>query len=95
MTLKENYEKAVNEYITAFVRKHDTVFRGWQGWEQMEAANFHNGYSFNFNDIRLDIDTDQPKGLIFQWHDESTHFTDLIRLPYSSYVAGARFNELN
>lgn len=93
--MKEKYEKIVLEYVTMFVRKHDTIFKSWQGWEEMKVADFYGGYSFTFDDIRLDIDTNQPKGFIFQWHDESTHYTDLVRLPFSSYVAGARFNVLN
>jgi len=94
--MKEKFEAIVMQYVIKFAQKHDTVFIDWVGWEGFgKIAQFYGGYYFNFDDIRLDIDTKQPKGFIFQWHDESTHYTDLVRLPFPSYVAGARFNVLN
>jgi hypothetical protein len=94
--MKKKYEEIVNEYIIAFVRKHDTVFLGWIGWNRFgEVAEFYGDYYISFDDIRRDIDTNQPKRFIFQWQDDSAHYGDLLRINYSSYIAGARFNVLN
>lgn len=94
MNLKENFENAVNEYITAFTRKHDTVFIGWTGYNAFgETAGFYGDYFFNLDDIRKCIDSNAPKGLIFQWHDDYMKYDLLPRINFGSYLIGARWEK--
>ncbi len=90
--MKMNFEKAVNEYITAFTRKHDTVFLGWTGYDAFgETAAFYGDYFFNLDDIRKCIDSAAPKRLIFQWHDDYLKYVLFPRIYFGSYLIGARW----
>ncbi len=92
--MKEQLEQAINSYILEFVMKQDTVFLGWVGDEIGETAEFYGSVYLNFMDIKRDMDNQAPKGLIFQWWDESVAFDLLPRINYKSYLMGLRFNML-
>jgi len=47
----------------------------------------------NFDDIRLDIDTNQPKGNIFKWWWENEYLEGKI-INYQSYIKGLRVKDL-
>ena len=92
--MREKLEQAINEYILNFVLKQDTVFLGWVGEEIGETAEFYGDVYIDFMDVKRDIDRNAPKGLIFQWYDESKEFDLLPRINYRSYLMGLRFNML-
>mgnify|MGYP003546148136 FL=1 len=48
MTLKKQYEQAVNRYIEKFVKKHGYQFTYWVSDEVGETACFIEQYYFNF-----------------------------------------------
>jgi len=66
---KANFEKAVHSYVKAFTKKHEIEFEYWIGDVAGTVGEFGD-YYFNFEDVRHDIDTDQPKDNIFLWYDE-------------------------
>ena len=69
MTIKEQYENAVNNYIVKFYEKQDMEFNGWVADEIGEIAEVNDFY-FNFSDIKKDIDLKAKKGLIIDWYNE-------------------------
>ena len=68
--LQEEYNAVVNKYLLLFKRKQEIDFEGWVGDFVGEIATFGDMF-FNFDDIRLDIDTDQPKDQIIDWYWET------------------------
>jgi len=91
--MKEQLEQAIEAYITAFVRKQDTVFLGWVGDEIGETAEFYGDVYINFMDVKRDMDNQAPKGLIFDWWEDSMKFDLLPRINYKSYLMGLRYDE--
>jgi hypothetical protein len=65
--LQKNYRKAVTAYIKAFAAKQGLEFYGWVGDHFGEVAVFADAY-IDFCDIVLDLDTEQPAGLILEWY---------------------------
>jgi hypothetical protein len=68
--MKEQYEKAVQRYINAFCDKQNLEFGFWAAEEVGEVC-FINDFSFDFSDIRRDIDNKVPIGKIIEWYDYS------------------------
>ena len=84
--LKSNYEKAVNDYVKVFEEKQDRMIDYWIAdriGEICEVADC----SFNFTDIKTDIDENAEVGLIFEWYwsDECIN-----NMNYYSYLKGLR-----
>ena len=73
MTIKKQYEIAVNAYIERFVKKHGYEFTYWVSDEVGGTACFIEQYYFNFTDIKYDIDNKVEKGLIFRHQDDSVN----------------------
>ena len=90
MTLQERYEKVCQAYITRFERKQGLKLEFWVGDEIGGIAFFGDIYFFTFDDIRYDMDTEQPIGQIAQWLEESTFRTEHIN--YKSYCMVARYS---
>lgn len=95
--LKNLYKIACNEYCKVFVKKQKLSmdYFDWIGGEVGSIASFNDQYFFNMGDIKFDVDTKQPKGLILQWQDDSTeyHFKDggTQTINYKSYTIGLRY----
>jgi hypothetical protein len=66
--LQKDYHDAVMAYIKAFEAKQELEFYGWVGGNLGEVAVFSDMY-IDFCDIVLDIDSQQPKGLIAEWYE--------------------------
>ena len=93
MTLEEKYKKVCSEYIDAFCKKQDVDFDGWIGDDVGGIAEFLGQYYFNFQDIVWDVNSKQPKWLIFSWQDEClAEKTKCIN--YFSYTKGLRISDL-
>jgi hypothetical protein len=69
--LKEKYEIIVNEYVQKFCNKQDLEFEFWVAGIIGDIAFFGDAYYFDFKDIVRDINTNQPKGLIIKWLQET------------------------
>lgn len=94
-TLKNNFECAVHAYMMEFCKKHGFFYdkSEWVGDNiggVIEVAD----YFFNFDDIRLDIDTEQKVGNIEAWHDYCVEVGciggDTISVNYNSWCMGYR-----
>jgi hypothetical protein len=93
MTLKEHFEKAVAAYIVAFELKHETSLEFWVA-DNIGGYAIFGDHGFCFDDIRHDIDTDQPAGQIFEY--SAAHMDALMELSnetinYKSWCMGARY----
>lgn len=86
-TLKERFESICAEYIKLFCEKQEMEFYGWVGDTVGEVA-YIKDYYLNFDDIRLDVDTNQPKGKILSWYDQEVeaHFLGKDRINYLTYI---------
>lgn len=97
-TLKERYENLCNEYLKRFCEKQEMDFDdGWVGGTVGGIANIGD-YYLSFDDIRLDIDTNQPKGVILSYYDhilEGHHKEPPEYINYQSYINGIRIKQPN
>ena len=95
-TLKERFEAICAEYIKLFCKKQEMDFDGgWAGGTVGGIVNISD-YYFNFDDIRLDIDTNQPKGAILNHYDDNleAHYNEPPEyINYQSYIKGLRVSK--
>jgi len=105
ISLKDRYEAVCLEYIKLFCEKQELDFDGWVGDEiggvssfVSVVSSFIGEYYFHLSDIILDIDTNQPNGLILNWQNEGVDFNKLTKdtkhINYKSYTMGLRFNQI-
>ena len=100
ISIKDRYEAVCLEYIKLFCEKQEVDFDGWVGDEIGGVASFVfvGEYYFHLSDIILDIDTNQPKGLILNWQNEGVDFNKLTKdtkhINYKSYTMGLRLNQI-
>jgi hypothetical protein len=91
--LKNQYENIVNQYITIFCEKQEiekeTTY--WVGGCIGEVIDL-NGAFISFDDIRRDIDTDQPKDKIFNWYWDNDYINNK-NINYHSYIKGLRVKD--
>lgn len=86
-SLKQRFEDICTEYIKAFCKKQEMEFNGWVGDSVGEVAYIED-YYLNFDDIRLDVDANQPKGKMLDWYNQEmeARFTDSQGMNYRTYV---------
>lgn len=90
--MKKRYEQAVQEYILAFCLKHEIDFDYWVAGNIGGVAGFAGGEVYlNFDDIRFDIDTNQPAELIIchYWDSIENHPKEIN---FRSYAKGLRYD---
>ena len=92
--MKKRFEELVQEYILAFCIKHDIDFDYWVGNNIGGVAAFAGGEVYlNFDDIRFDIDTNQPAELIIcHYWDSMEHHPKEIN--FRSYAKGLRYDQV-
>lgn len=83
--VKDTYEQSVKEYVDLFSEKHDMEFTGWAG-DMIGTICFLNDYFFDFYDMRLDIDSGEPKESIIEWYIATTE--EGLKCNYKSWVMG-------
>jgi hypothetical protein len=93
-TLKQQFENLVDQYLTLFCEKQEVNKdnNSWCAGDIGEVIEINDAY-LNFDDIRLDIDTNQPKGNIFKWYWENEYLEGKI-INYYSYTKGLRVKDL-
>ena len=91
--LKDRYEAVIMEYISLFCKKQGIDFEFWIGGVVGETADFGCLF-FNFTDIKIDIDTEQQKGLIIDWFINRVN-CNKNNINYKSYTMGLRYRDLN
>jgi hypothetical protein len=92
--LKKEFESIVDQYITIFCEKQD-IDKQYNYWIDGCIAEviYLNGAFISFDDVRRDIDTNQPKGSIFDWYSENDYTNGKI-INYHSYIKGLRVKDL-
>ncbi len=75
--LKEQYEKYCNEYVKKFCNKQGFDFKDFYWISDTVGGTLCIGdYYFNFLDIVWDINSRQPKDLIFKWYYSIMEYED-------------------
>jgi hypothetical protein len=96
--LRAQYEDVCNEYVRRFCEKQDIEFDGWISNEVGGIASFISQYFFNIDDITLDMNTNQPIGLILDWQSDAVDYNMSNETPkhinYKSYTMGLRYRDL-
>jgi hypothetical protein len=87
--LKIKYEEICIAYVEKFCKKQEMDFYGWVG-DTVGGIAFCNDFFFDFQDIVLDINSFQKKGLIVDWY--YGEMTEGIN--YYSYTKGLRISDL-
>lgn len=93
-TLKAKYERIVDAYIKEFEKKQDMELEHWVGDEVGGICSFGDVLFFSFDDIRLDIDTNQPKGQIIDWLYDTMERNG-GRINYKSWSMGLRYSDID
>ena len=93
-TLKQQFENVVEQYIDAFCEKQGVHKNNndWCAGYVGGVIEINDAY-LNFDEIRLDIDTNQPKGNIFSWYWENDELNNKA-INYYSYTKGLRVKDL-
>ena len=68
--LQSSFNKVAQAYVLLFEKKQDLVFSEWVGGHVGELACFNEWYYLKLDDIRYDIDTEQPTERITDWFDK-------------------------
>lgn len=91
--LKDEYVKICNLYVREFCDKQELEFPYWVNDDVGGVIVCSDSYFFNFGDIAYDVNSNQPKGLILKWHDESIE-NHPKAMNYYSYTLGLTFKNL-
>lgn len=75
MTLQEQFNKIADKYIKAFCKKQDLELDFWVA-DIIGDTAFFADLCFSYDNIRLDVDNDIPKGEIIRWYYDTltAHF---------------------
>lgn len=92
MGLISNYENAVNAIIEEFKKKQELTSNDgyWIGNQIGEVYDFGDAYTFDFNDVLLDIKENAVKGEIFKWRNYMLRIWQL-----NNMAGGVLLNEIN
>lgn len=94
--IKERFENAVHEYCHAFCQKHEFDYDpdAWVGEDVGGVLEINEGLMYvDFDDIRLDINKDAPKGAFEVYYEYSVEceFVDGAKqMNYRSWLNGYR-----
>ena len=97
VNLRNQLNRILNKYISAFSEKHGIEFDYAIGDDLMNILCFHD-YFVNITDVIHDIDNDSPKGVFFEWYNAtlsnvvSADFDKSIN--YNSWCMGLRYTDL-
>lgn len=86
--LKKQYEEVCRKIVFEFENKQDVKFSHWHRGS-MIIAMFLDNKSMPLQEIIYDLETEQPKGLVFKWYDEYT--TALFYNNYYPYVTFKKY----
>lgn len=94
--LRQQYDDVYRKYLIFFATKQVADLEPDE--DPLSYLDYTAGAEFvfmgdaclSFSDIRHDVDTQQPEGLIFEWYWKSIDHPH-TRINYKSYCMGARF----
>jgi len=91
----DKIDESIQDYIDLFCAKHDIEFDYWVA-DLTGTVGVFGDYYFGFEDIRLDLEKEQPEGEIFKWYEENLNLSmkDIdYNINYYSWIKGARPEE--
>jgi hypothetical protein len=91
--VKEEYQKACNEYVALFEKKHGYQFTGWVADHVGGIAEFIEQYFFSMGDITYDIDNKLKKNVIFKWQDYAVE-KGMDNKPYVNLQNYSKYGEI-
>jgi hypothetical protein len=91
--IQKQLENDVQILILKFEEKQGIEFGGFVGDDIFGIADFGSTYFFNMADIYYDIITEQPKGQIINWLEDSLENRE-YNINYRSYCMGLRIEQL-
>lgn len=82
---------SIGEYVKLFEKKHGLSFDFWAA-DMVGTVACFSDYYIDFEDIRLDLEKDAPKGLFLEWYDITldAHLSKERIINYYSYLKGFR-----
>lgn len=88
--ITDRLNKTIKEYVDLFCKKHDIDFDFWVA-DLSGTIGVFGDYFFSFEDIRLDLETNQPKDSIFKWYDLNLEMgmKNKHTINYYSWINGA------
>lgn len=90
--VKERLENCIDLYVALFCAKQECYDDGWIGNYKGGINCFADAF-LTFEDIRLDLEKDAPKGEIFKWYWENIE-SEKANINYNSYLMGLRIEIL-
>lgn len=92
MELISNYENAVNAIVEEFKKKQELSSNDgyWIANQIGEVYDFGDTYTFDFNDVLLDIKENADKGEIFKWRNYMLRIWQL-----NNMAGGVLLSEIN
>lgn len=76
--LQSSFNKVAQAYVLLFEKKQGLKFDFWVAGHIGELACFNDWYYLKLDDIRYDIDTEQPKERITYWFDKCVEDKKMI-----------------
>ena len=92
-SIKKEYEKVVKKYIYYFSKQQNLNFDGWVG-DEIGGIAWFGDIAFNFSDIMMHLNTNQPKENIIQWHFDNIENHQKTLINYKSYIMGLRIKDM-
>lgn len=93
MQLKQKYESACNEYLEIFCKKQGMDNEGWVA-DEIGGIAVCSDFYFNFHNIILDINSNQPKGKIIDWYHENL-YPNKKTINYYHYTKGLMISDIS
>lgn len=90
--VKERLENCIDLYVSLLCAKQEVFAEGWLRDYKGGINSFADAY-LSFEDIRLDLEKDAPKGEIFKWYWQNVE-SDKRIVNYKSYLIGLRVENL-
>jgi len=96
MTLQEQYESIIDNYVEVFEKKHCLTLEYWVRDDKTGVACFGDIYYFNLSDIIYDINNNLPKDFICQWLEDYVEYYDRKQrnISLDAYFKGMRYELL-
>jgi len=86
--LKAQYEAICEKYIEIFCEKQGCNFEFWIS-DIIGGTAYCSDYYLDFTDIVFDINSEQEKGLIFEWYKHTIEHE--VSIHYFAYANGLRY----
>ena len=90
--IKERLDNCIDLYTDLFCQKQECYADGWIGNIKVGINCFADAF-LSFEDIRIDLEMDMPKGEIFNWYWDNVE-NDKKAINYYSYALGLRIADI-